>query len=192
MALVQARTKVGQRISSPEHTPRLHLKPNAPRSGYVDGAWWPRSDDLATELPDLLAVLSIQLGRIDRVIFNSDEWAKPSAEFATGGRRVRLDGYRHQPTNTVEVLGFNRKKMVLLVVPANADPDKARATQMAAAAPTDYSTVDNLLMVSARERENSPSTRSAVDLVMDASHCIRCEREREVNGRGNRKVVRQR
>jgi hypothetical protein len=52
--------------------------------------------------------------------------------------------------------------MVLLVVPANADPDKAHATQMAAAAPTDYSTVDNLLMVSAREREKSPSTRSAV------------------------------
>jgi hypothetical protein len=161
MALVQARTKVGQRNSSPEHTPRLRLKPKAPRSGYVDGAWWPRCDDLATELPDLLAVLSVRLGRIDRVIFNSNEWAKPSAKVATGGRRVRLDGYRLQPTNTVEVLGLNRNKMVLLVVPPNADPDKAHATLMTAAAPTNNSTVDNLLMVSARERESRTQAASA-------------------------------
>jgi hypothetical protein len=153
MTLVQDRTNVGQRNSPPEHTPRLRLKPKAPQSGYVDGAWWPRSDDLPTELPDLLAVLSVRLGPIDRVIFNRNEWATPSARFATGGRRVRLDGYRLQPANTVEVLGLNRNKIVLLVVPPNADPDKAHATLMAAAAPSNGSTVDSLLMVSARERE---------------------------------------
>ncbi len=145
------RNDVGQRNSPPEHTPRLRLKPKAPQSGFVDGAWWPRSDDLATELPDLLAVLSIRLGRIDRVLFNSNEWAKPSAKFATDGRRVRLDGYRRQPTNTVEVLGLNRNSIVLLVVPPSADPDEAHATLMAAAAPSNDSTVDSLLMVGARE-----------------------------------------
>jgi Family of unknown function (DUF5994) len=153
MTLVQDRTNVGQHNSPPEHTPRLRLKPKAPQSGYVDGAWWPRSDDLATELPDLLAVLSVRLGPIDRVIFNRNEWATPSAKFATGGRRVRLDGYRLQPANTVEVLGLNRNRIVLLVVPPNANPDKAHATLMAAATPSNDSTVDSLLMVSARERE---------------------------------------
>jgi Family of unknown function (DUF5994) len=149
MTLVEARTKVGQRNSSPEHTPRLRLKPKAPRSGYVDGAWWPRSDDLATELPDLLAVLSVRLGPIDRFIFNLNEWPTASAKFSTGGRRVRLDGYRRQPANTVEVLGLNRNRIVLLVVPPNADPDKAHATLMAAAVPSNKSTVDNLLVVTA-------------------------------------------
>jgi uncharacterized protein DUF5994 len=161
MTLVQHRTEVGQRNSPPEHTPRLRLKPKAPQSGYVDGAWWPRSDDLATELPDLLAVLSVRLGPIDRVMFNRNEWAKPSAKFATGGRRVRLDGYRLQPANTVEVLGLNRNKIVLLVVPPNADADKAHATLMAAAAPSDDSTVDSLLMVSARERETRTQAAGA-------------------------------
>ncbi|MFL6081728.1 MAG: DUF5994 family protein [Mycobacterium sp.] len=149
MTLVEARTKVGRRNSSPEHTPRLRLKPKAPRSGYVDGAWWPRSDDLATELPDLLAVLSVRLGPIDRFIFNLNEWPTASAKFSTGGRRVRLDGYRRQPANTVEVLGLNRNRIVLLVVPPNADPDKAHATLMAAAVPSNKSTVDNLLVVTA-------------------------------------------
>jgi hypothetical protein len=153
MTLVQDRTDVGQRNPPPAHTLRLRLKPKASQSGYVDGAWWPRSDDLATELPDLLVVVSDRLGPVDRVIFNRNEWAIPSADFATGGRRVRLDGYRLQPANTVEVLGLNRDKIVLLVVPPNAHPDKAHATLTAAAAPSDDSTVDRLLVVSARERE---------------------------------------
>jgi hypothetical protein len=150
MTLTHDRTDVGQRNSPPEHTPRLRLKPKGPRTGYVDGAWWPRSDDLAAELPDLLAVLSVRLGRIDRVMYKLDEWAKSPAKLATGGRRVRLDGYRRQPINTVEVLGLNRNRISLLVVPPNADPDGAHDTLMAAAAPSNDSTVDSLLMSSAR------------------------------------------
>ena len=151
----QALTDVERHNTPPEHTPRLRLKPKAPQSGYVDGAWWPRSDDLAAELPDLLAVLSVRLGRIDRVLYNLNEWAKPSAKLVTGGRRVRLDGYRRQPINTLEVLGLNRNKIALLVVPPNTDPNEAHATLMAAAAPSNDSTVDRLLMNSARDRENS-------------------------------------
>jgi hypothetical protein len=93
-------------------------------------------------------VLSVRLGRIDRVLYNLKEWAKASAKLVTGGRAVRLDGYRRQPTHTVEVLGLNRNKIVLLVVPPNADPDEAHATLMAAAAPSNDSTVDSLLMIS--------------------------------------------
>jgi Family of unknown function (DUF5994) len=144
------RTDAGQRKSQPEHTPRLRLKPKAPHTGYVDGAWWPRGDDLDTELPDLLAVLSVRLGRIDRVMYNLNEWAKASRKIATGGRRVRLDGYQRQPTNTVEVLGLDRNRIALLVVPPNADPDEAHATLMAAAKPSNDTTVDSLLASSAR------------------------------------------
>ena len=153
MTLQQLPTDVGRQYTPPEHTPRLRLKPKAPQSGYVDGAWWPRSDDLAAELPDLLAVLSVRLGRIDRVMYNLNEWAKQSARLVTGGRRVRLDGYGRQPINTVEVLGLNRNKIALLVVPPSTDPDEAHATLMAAAAPSNDSTVDSLLTISDRDRE---------------------------------------
>jgi len=144
---------VGRRPSPPVHTPRLRLKPKAPQSGYVDGAWWPHSEDLTAELPDLLSVLSVRLGRIGRVIYNVNEWAKPPAKFATGGRTVRLDGYHLQPINTLEVLGLNRKKIVLLVVSPQADPDQAHAIMMTAADPSNASTVESLLMSRAVERE---------------------------------------
>jgi hypothetical protein len=138
-------TDVGQRHPAPVHTPRLRLKPKAPQSGSVDGAWWPHTEELTAELPDLLSVLSVRLGPIGRVIYNLDEWDTAPRKFAAGGRVVRLDGFRLQPANTVEVLGLSGKKVVLLVVSPHADPDQAHASMMAAAGPDNASTVDSLL-----------------------------------------------
>lgn len=149
MTLNQSSTANAPR-SSPEHTPRLRLKPKGRTSGYVDGAWWPHSDDLTAQLPDLLAVLSVRLGPIERVMFNVNEWSTSSAKLSTGGRAVRLDGYQQQPIHTVEVISVNRRRIALLVVPPNTDPDEAHATLMAAAAPEDNSTVDGLLVLTAR------------------------------------------
>jgi Family of unknown function (DUF5994) len=155
MTLQKGHTNVTRRHTPPGHTPRLRLKPKAPRSGYVDGAWWPHNDDLTAELPDLLAVLSVRLGPIDRVIYSLNEWAKAPKKLATDGRTVRLDGYRLQPVNTVEVLGLNREKIVLLVVSPHANPDQAHAIMMTAAGPDNALTVNSLLTISAEELENS-------------------------------------
>jgi Family of unknown function (DUF5994) len=141
----EAHTGVGRHPTPPDYTPRLRLKPKAPRSGYVDGAWWPWSDDLTSELPDLLAVLSVRLGRIERVMYNLGEWATAPAKAMLGDRVVRLDGYRRQPINTLEVLAVNRDRITLLVVPPNTKPDQAHATMMAAAAPNNDSSVEGLL-----------------------------------------------
>lgn len=153
MALQQARSTAARLPTPPERTPRLRLKPKAPKTGYVDGAWWPRSDTLATELPDLLAVLSVRLGAIERVTYNLGEWATAPAKLVTDGRTVRLDGYQRQPANTLEVLGAGRGRIVLLVVPSRTDPDQAHGTMMTAAAPNDDSSIDALLMISDSERE---------------------------------------
>ena len=141
----------GRLHTPPAQTPRLRLKPKAPQSGYVDGAWWPHSADLTAELPDLLSVLSVRLGPISRVLYNMNEWAKAPAKFVSGGRTVRLDGYRRQPVNTVEVLGLNSTKMALLVVSPGADPAQAHAVMMSAAGPSNASTVESLLLTSAAE-----------------------------------------
>jgi Family of unknown function (DUF5994) len=152
MTLKRERTDVGRPRGFPEHTPRLRLKRKAPRSGYVDGAWWPHSTDLSAELPDLLAVLSIRLGPIGRVIYGLNEWETAPAKLAIGGRTVRLDGYRLQPAHTVEVLGFNGTKIVLLTVSPQADPGQAHAIMMTAAGPDNAWTVSDLLTVGTEER----------------------------------------
>jgi hypothetical protein len=54
---------------------RLQLKPAHEAYGFVQGAWWPRSDQLGIELPPLLEALSARLGRIRRVIYDENSWA---------------------------------------------------------------------------------------------------------------------
>jgi Family of unknown function (DUF5994) len=120
----------------------------------VDGAWWPRSDDLMTELPDLLAVLAVREGAISRVRYNLTKWRLTPAELVTSGSAVRVDGYRGQPPNTVEVLDARGNTIVLLVVPFHLDPDQAHAIVTAAAAPGNVSSVDTLLMISVKDRES--------------------------------------
>jgi hypothetical protein len=149
VTLQRGRNTFGRNQTPPDKTPRLRLKPKAPTSGYVDGAWWPHSDDLPTELPDLLAVLSVRLGPIDRVIYNLAEWASAPKKPMMDGRIVRLAGYFRQPPHTLQVIGVNRKKIVLLVVPAQTEPDRAHDAMMMAAAPDDASTIDQLLATSA-------------------------------------------
>ena len=97
-----------------EHVPRLRLKPDAPHSGYIDGAWWPRGDDLAAEIPGLVALLSERLGPVDRVLYEVSDWSKAPAKISVAGHPVHLDGYRLQPPNTAEVLGLSGGRIVLL------------------------------------------------------------------------------
>jgi hypothetical protein len=91
-------------------------------------------------------VLSARLGHIDRVLYNVDDWSHTPSKLATGGRRIHLDGYRRQPVNTVEVIGFDRGRIVLLAVPATTYPAEARSALMNAAQPNDRSTAVNILL----------------------------------------------
>jgi hypothetical protein len=145
MTLRQLPTDDAPQRTKPENTPRLRLKPKAPPSGFVDGAWWPHSDDLNAELPDLLAVLSVRLGPISRVLYNINEWLKPTPKLVSGGRVVRLDGHQRHPVSTVDVIGVDDSRITLLVVPPNSESEGAHDALMAAAAPSDESTVDALL-----------------------------------------------
>ncbi len=152
------REKVGNKLRLDDtgavRTPRFRLKPTAHGSGHVDGAWWPRSDDLMMELPDLIAVLSARVGAVGQVMYHPSEWTTTPNELVISERAVQLDGSRGQPPNTVEVLDAKGNKLVFLVVPAGIDPDQAHAIVMTAAASGNASSVDALLMISVKDRKS--------------------------------------
>lgn len=145
MALQEICADSGSRRSGPEHTPRLRLKRKGRHTGFVDGAWWPHSEVLTTELGDLLAVLSVRLGDVARVTYNITEWTNTPRRVSMGGRIVRLDGYHRQPANTMGILDASGNAITLLVVPARTEPDRAHGIVMAAAATENESSVAALL-----------------------------------------------
>lgn len=111
---------------------RLRLKPKAPTTGHVDGAWWPRTRDLPAELTDLLAELAVRLGRIDRVSYHLGDWNPAPRKIAVEGSVVRLAGYRAQHPDTLDMLAAGRR-LTLLVVPPGTPPLVAHRALMTAA-----------------------------------------------------------
>ncbi|HEY3870418.1 MAG TPA: DUF5994 family protein [Actinocrinis sp.] len=103
---------------------RLRLKPKAPPTGYVDGGWWPRSRDLAAELPALAEVLSIRLGAVTRVRFALAAWSISPFQIQIGEHVIRLEASRSLYENVVHVSGSGREPIRLLVVPPES-PDPA-------------------------------------------------------------------
>jgi hypothetical protein len=100
---------------------RLVLKPeDAAPSGYVDGGWWPRSRDLPAELPALLDALAARTGQVERVSYRLQDWDRTAGRVAD----VHLDGFRLRAANTLDVV-TRARRLTLLVVPADTDPDTA-------------------------------------------------------------------
>lgn len=105
---------VGDRIP-PLAPPWLRLNP-AGEAGYLDGIWRPRSADLAAELPNLLAGLSVRIGTGRRVVYDRGSWAPVPRQLVVGGRAIQLDAYPFELGNTLYVFGSAHDMIVLRVI----------------------------------------------------------------------------
>ncbi len=138
-------------------TPRIRLKPAHRCCGFVQGAWWPRSTDLAAEIAVLLAALPSRFGSIDTVLYRRGDWSQAPTSITDRGDRVILRARQEQP-NVVSLLGPRFGRLELLVVPPYTEPTHAYDVVMAAADVDDASTPDQLLGLTHRvdDRPLSP------------------------------------
>ena len=86
-------TSASSTSSTPTDASRLSVKPDAPTTGFVDGAWWPASRDLAAEVPALAAELTDRLGRIQSVSYSLGAWEPAPRKITIGTAAVRMAGY---------------------------------------------------------------------------------------------------
>jgi Family of unknown function (DUF5994) len=102
----------------------------------VNGAWWPRSRDLAAELPPLIAALDAAWGRIHRVTVNVHLWPEIPRRLVTGSHTVRVGWFdAEQDPHDLCVVSHSTApyRWDLVVVPPETDPERA-ARLMASAA----------------------------------------------------------
>ena len=133
---------------------RLRLKPAHRSCRPVQGAWWPRTDQLFTEIPPLLAALTPRIGSGDRVIYDETSWAPKSLRMEFRGRSIILEGSATTSTNTLSLIGKGFSPLVLLVVPPCTNPTRAYTAVMTASKPDDVSTPDELLGIGPREAQD--------------------------------------
>jgi hypothetical protein len=126
--------------------PRLRLKPAHRSAGFVQGGWWPLTDQLYIELRHLLAALSARSGTIERVFYDENSWASAALRMEFRGHSVILEPSITTP-NTLTVSGKKFGTLALPVVPPDTDPAAAHAAVTAAADPDDASTAEELLAI---------------------------------------------
>jgi hypothetical protein len=104
----------------------VRLETTHDRQGVLDGAWWPRSRDIAVELPTLIAALTEHLGPITRVGLDTATWEELPTRLTIDDRVVHIDSFP-VGDDTVLVTRGDQDHFSLLVVPPHATPDAARA-----------------------------------------------------------------
>nr|WSY52994.1 DUF5994 family protein [Streptomyces sp. NBC_00886] len=114
---------------------RLRLAPHTAVPRRLDGAWWPRSYDMLTEVPHLLAGLPRTWGHIVSVMVNGTVWSAAPGRMLVANQVVRL----HRSTavrapNTVVLLAPGRGRWDLLVVPPDLTEEAAEPMMAAAVA----------------------------------------------------------
>ena len=87
-----------------------------------DGAWWPRSRDLAVEVPELIAALDTMGVRIERFTYPVEVWQPVDRKVVVRDRVVRTGGFRNMDPQLVSLtLAEGARRLDLLVVPPEAD-----------------------------------------------------------------------
>ncbi|MEY9992935.1 hypothetical protein ABIE67_004967 [Streptomyces sp. V4I8] len=107
-------------------TALLRLTTTHDRQGILDGAWWPRSRHLATELPGLISALTQRLGPVTRIGLDSGAWDEMPTRMTVDDRVVHIDAFS-TGDDTALVTRGDQDYFSLLVVPPDTPPEAARA-----------------------------------------------------------------
>jgi hypothetical protein len=137
MSVVADRAVVRVTRWSPSDTtrPGPRLLWAATPGGYLDGAWWPRSDAADPELRELLPAVGAHLGgAVFRVSLNIDAWgAEQPRRLRLPDHLVRL-GWFHTLDPAVVTLGRStHERITLLVVPSTLSAGEDVMRRLAAA-----------------------------------------------------------
>ncbi|MET9893213.1 DUF5994 family protein [Streptomyces sp. NPDC006465] len=134
-------------------TARLALKTVSTSRGPVDGAWWPRSRDLADELSALADVLDPLSGRITRIAVNPTYWPTIPDSVPVNGLMVKVGWFTTElDPHKILLLSHTTGSWNLLVIPPET------STQAA-----------GRLMAAASDGSGPPTTASAL---MAAEHTL--------------------
>ncbi|MER7842253.1 DUF5994 family protein [Streptomyces sp. NPDC096040] len=132
----------------------IRLETTHDRQGVLDGAWWPRSRDIAAELPALIAALPEHLGPITRIGLDTAAWEELPTRLILDDRVVRIDSFP-VGDDTVLITRGDQDHFSLLVIPPHATPDAARAATAEAIRADNVTQAERILIDTGTDRAAS-------------------------------------
>lgn len=138
---------------------RLALKTEGPFAGPadLDGAWWPRSRDLPSELTALADVLDPLWGRITRIAVNPRHWPILPPKIFVNGHVVKVGWFTSElDPHAILLLSYTAGPWNLLVIPPETGAPSAARLMVAASADTGSPITATALMTAEEARTGGP------------------------------------
>jgi hypothetical protein len=104
----------------------LRMETTSKRTGTFDGAWWPRSRDIGSQLSGLVIALTARLGTIARVGLDTSDWDGTPGHLVIAGHTVRID-WSAVGDSTMIVTRGAQDRFLFLVIPPQTAPSPAHA-----------------------------------------------------------------
>ncbi|AZM87906.1 DUF5994 family protein [Streptomyces sp. W1SF4] len=142
-------------------TALLRLETTRSREGLLDGAWWPRTRDIETELPALITALTGHLGPIERIGLDATAWHNIPTRLVVDDQVVHLDS---DPVgdDTVLITRGHNDHFALLVVPPDTTADAAREAMARAVRADNVTQAAQILIATTPECTGGGPTDPAV------------------------------
>ena len=153
---------VSRSIDDSVSEPRLALRPEAPLPPRLDGAWWPRSGRLATELPGLVEKLSYRLGQVNLVGYLLGNWTETPPEIEIAGQTVQLVGLTSNEPNAIVLVAKDHRIALRVIAPDTGEEVAERQLKEASergATHVDQAMVNQLAAKLASHEESNDPTR---------------------------------
>ncbi|MEU9327615.1 DUF5994 family protein [Streptomyces canus] len=143
---------------------RLALKTDGASRGLLDGAWWPRSRDLLSELPLLTDVLDPLWGRITRVAVNPKYWPVIPRHVPVDGHVVRVGWFTPEiDPHKLLLLSYGTGRWDLLIIPPETGAESAARLMAAASDPDGPPLTASALIAADEARHGVASTEEPLD-----------------------------
>ena len=149
-----------QIVSTPESRRPLRLRlGRAPGQDRLDGAWWPYSRDLESELSDLVQQFPPDHGRISRAVYSLRDWDTAPRELVAGQRVIEVSASPRDDTHVLIVQLSDGRRLTLLVVPPDFTPGQGEEALLAGSQTGNRHAAGELLLEVTDQHDADPADR---------------------------------
>ena len=117
-------------------SPRLRLVLSTSiGTGALDGAWWPRSRNLQTELADLVDNFPATSRRIVHAVYSRPDWRPAHRRIKTKQAVIKVGSFPTDDSHRILLSLSSREILHIMVIPPHSSPALALAIMVTAASP---------------------------------------------------------
>ena len=147
-----------QIVSTPQSNRPLRLRlGRPPGQDRLDGAWWPYSRDLESEMSDLVHQFPPTHGRISRAVYSLRDWDTAPSELVAGQRVIEVGASPRDDTHVLVVQLTDGRRLTLLVVPPDFTPGQGEEALLAGSTAGNRHTARELLLEVTDQHDADPA-----------------------------------